>query len=87
MDKECAKAMSWALKGNHLKVYPVLYKKESYKPKGKKKVTLYKVKLVIEIGNAKHLGKEVYRQDDVTNKICEIYTHYYKQRKKIETLI
>ncbi len=81
MDREAMTAMSWALNGNHLKVYPILHKSESYKPKGRKKVTLFKVKLVIEIGNAKHIGTEVYRQDEITPKICEIYKHYYNQRK------
>lgn len=79
MDRECMKAMSWALNGNHLKVYPEIAK-ETYICRRKKKVTLHKLKLVIEIGNAKHLGKELYKQHEITDKVCEIYTHYYNKR-------
>ena len=82
MDKPCREAMSWALNGNHIRVYPKPYMKATYQSKGRKKTTLYKCKLIIEIGNAKHEGKEIYRQDEISVKVCEIYQHYYKQRKK-----
>tara|TARA_R110002074_G_scaffold27963_2_gene80744 strand:+ start:339 stop:602 length:264 start_codon:yes stop_codon:yes gene_type:complete len=86
MTKEDMTAMSWALNGNHLKVYPVRTK-EFYnvmvtaigKPR---KTSKCYVKLCIEIGNGKHIGKELYKQElEMTTKIIEIYTHYYKQRK------
>ena len=83
MTREDAKAMSWALKGNHLKVYPVPQTKEAYQtktPQGKK-TSLFKVKLIIEIGNAKHIGKDLYKQNEYQTKVFEIYNHYYKQRK------
>ncbi len=81
------KAMSWALNGEHLKVYPVRTK-EFYKTTvnagGKpRKISLCYVKLCIDIGNGRHVGKDTYRQDlQMTNKILEIYTHYYNQRSK-----
>jgi len=87
MTREQMKAMSWALNGEHLKVYPVRTK-EHYNATvvagGKpKKVSLCYVKLCIEIGNGRHVGKDTYKQDlQMTNKILEIYTHYYKQRKQ-----
>ena len=87
MTKEDMTAMSWAFNGNHLKVYPVRTK-EHYnvmvtaigKPR---KASKCYVKLCIEIGNAKHVGKELYKQEvEMTNKITEIYKHYYKTKKK-----
>ena len=80
-------SMSWALAGEHLKVYPVRTK-EFYKvnvnTNGKiRKVSKCYVKLCIEIGNGKHVGKELYEQEaQMTNKITEIYNHYYKTRKQ-----
>ena len=86
MTKEDMAAMSWALNGNHLKVYPVRTK-EHYNVmvtnggKARKASKCY-VKLCIEIGNGKHIGKEQYKQElEMTSKILEIYNHYYKQRK------
>ena len=83
MTREDAAAMSWALGGNHLKVYPVLQTSEAYQTKNAKgkKVTLHKIKLCIEIGNGKHMGTELYKQDEYHTKVFEIYNHYYKQRK------
>ena len=57
---ECLDYMSWALKGNHLRVYPVPTKSMYTHKVGKKTVNLSYVKLVLEIGNAKHEGKELY---------------------------
>jgi len=80
-------AMSWALNGNHLKVYPVRTKDHynvmvNTEGKARKTSKCY-VKLCIEIGNAKHIGKEQYKQElEMTKKITEIYKHYYKTRKK-----
>jgi len=86
MTKEDMTAMSWALNGNHLKVYPVRTKDHynvMVNTEGKpRKTSKCYVKLCIEIGNAKHIGKEQYKQElEMTNKITEIYKHYYKQRK------
>ena len=86
MTKEDMTAMSWALNGNHLKVYPVRTKdfyNVMVNTEGKaRKTSKCYVKLCIEIGNGKHIGKEQYKQElEMTNKIIEIYTHYYKQRK------
>ena len=72
--------MSWALKGNHLKVYPVLTKSFYTHKVGKKTSTLPYVRLVLEIGNAKHEGKEQYKQHLMHEKVCEIYKHYYDKR-------
>ena len=84
---EQSKAMSWALRGDHLKVYPITTDK-TYSvvknPPGRKpyKATMNYVKLVIETGNAKHIGKDLYKQDsEMGDKISQIYIHYYNQRK------
>ena len=79
---ECLEAMSWALKGNHLRVYPVPTKNNYTHKVGKKTLNLNYVKLVLEIGNAKHLGKEEYKQHEFSEKVCEIYKHYYDKRTK-----
>jgi len=76
------KAMSWALKGSHLKVYPIMAQ-ETYKTKDKlnKSITINKVRLVIEIGNSRTEGKLLYKQDrELTDAINKIYVHYYKKR-------
>jgi hypothetical protein len=76
------KAMLWALKGNHLRVYPVPVA-ENYKTKNKlnKSITVSKVKLVIEHGNSTIEGKLLYRQDrEMTEAINKIYVHYYQKR-------
>jgi hypothetical protein len=78
---ECLEYMSWALKGNHLRVYAVPTKSMYTYKKGTKTVNLSYVKLVIEIGNAKHLGKEEYKQHEMHIKVCEIYKHYYDNHK------
>jgi len=79
---ECLDYMSWALKGNHLRVYPVPTKENYTHKVGKKTVNLSYVKLVLEIGNSKHEGKELYKQHEMTEKICEIYKYYYDKRTK-----
>ena len=87
MTKEDMTAMSWALNGNHLKVYPVRTKEHynvmvASEGKARKTSKCY-VKLCIEIGNGKHIGKDLYKQEvEMTNKITEIYKHYYKTRKR-----
>lgn len=47
---------------------------------GKKTSNLAYVKLVLEIGNAKHIGTEQYKQHEMHEKICAIYKHYYDKR-------
>ena len=77
---ECLTCMAWALQGNHLRVYPVTTKNMYTHKVGKKKHNLSYVKLVLEIGNARHEGTELYKQHEMTEKICEIYKHYYDKR-------
>lgn len=80
---EGQKAMSWALRTHALIVYPVL-SNETYKTKNRlnKTITKYKCRLVVRIGNSEHKGKEQYKQDiEMTNKIYEIYLHYYNKRR------
>lgn len=86
MDELAAKAMSWALRTNALRVYPVItnemYTIKSTLGKSKTKInkSMHMVKLCIETGNAKHMGSELYRQDEsMTNKINEIYIYYYNK--------
>ena len=86
MDELATKAMSWALRTNALKVYPIvtneIYTIRTTLGKSKTKVnkSMNMVKLCIEIGNAKHMGTELYQQDEsMTNKINEIYIHYYNK--------
>lgn len=77
-------AKSWAFNEKELKVYPEVVR-ETYKTtdsKGKK-ITLNKVKLIVQIGNSKHVGTQLYKQGlEMTNKANEIYIHYYNQRSK-----
>lgn len=73
-------AESWCLK-NDIKVYPVTTS-STYEIRGarNKKITLPLVRLVLQINNAKHTGKELYRQDEeMTNKMRDIYWHYYNK--------
>ena len=79
---ECLECMAWALKGNHLRVYPVPTKSMYTHKVGKKTLNLNYVKLVLEIGNARHEGKEEYKQHLMHEKVCEIYKHYYDKRTK-----
>jgi len=84
--------MAWALRTEALKVYPVPTQGShtaQMKVDGKtKKVTLPNMKLVIEIGNAKHLGKEVYKQNkEMYDKIESIYLHYWSQSKEYITYL
>ena len=79
-EEQLREAESWALK-NHLRVYPVLTN-TSYEIRGSrgKRKTLSHVNLVIQINNATHLGKEVYKQDEeMRDKQLEIYWHYYNK--------
>lgn len=76
------KAMSWALNGNHLRVYPILAQ-PTYKTNNKlnKSITVNKVKLVIEIGNSRTEGQMLYKQNrELTEAIHKIYVHYYNKR-------
>ena len=79
---ECLECMAWALQGKHLRVYPVITKNNYTHKVGKKTLNLSYVKLVLEIGNAKHEGKEEYKQHEMHEKVCEIYKHYYDKRTK-----
>lgn len=77
-EEQLRKAESWALK-NHIRVYPQLTT-STYEIRGArgKKKTLHYVNLVLQINNALHVGKELYKQDDeMRNKQLEIYNHYY----------
>ena len=81
---EGQKAMSWALRTHALTVHPVL-SNQTYKTKNRlnKTITKYKCRLIVRIGNSEHKGKEQYKQDiEMTNKIYEIYLHYYNKRKR-----
>ena len=76
------KARSWALNGSHLRVFPQLTTSTySYKSSvdGKPRTkTLNYVNLVIETGNARHVGTQEYKQDtEMTDGINKIYIHYY----------
>ena len=81
-DHEIAK--SWALNEKELKVYPEVVK-ETYNDtnsKGKR-VTMNKVKLIVQIGNSEIPGIQLYKQGlEMTNKANEIYLHYYNQRSQ-----
>ena len=84
MTKEVQKAMSWAFRTNALLVYPEA-SNETYKTKNRlnKSITVRKCRLVIRIGNAEHKGKEQYKQNsEMSNKIGEIYLHYYNKRTR-----
>jgi hypothetical protein len=72
--------MLWANKEG-IRAYPIPVK-EFYTTKIKNKtVNMCKVKICVEVNNAKHMGQDVYKQDDtLTDKIAEIYKYYYENR-------
>ena len=77
------KAMSWALR-NHIRVYPMLAD-TTYQIRGArgKKFDKRHVRLVIELNDAIHVGKEVYTQEeDMSQNIWRIYIHYYERANK-----
>lgn len=79
--EQIERAKSWCFK-NHIKVVPVLAE-TSYQIRGarNKKIDLRHVRIVIDLNDAQHVGKEVYRQDqEFTDKANEIYLHYYERR-------
>ena len=84
------KAKSWALRTGALRVYPqtVLetYGCQVRGNDGKyRKGSKHYVELVIETGNSRHVGKHRYEQgQQMTDKINEIYIHYYKQAHPYE---
>ena len=80
LEQETRDAWTWALSTGHVKVTPVLTTSAYKYKKERKTVSLFKVKLVIHIDNAKHVGEKLYKQDrEMANKIDEIYLHYFRQ--------
>tara|TARA_R110002050_G_scaffold18260_5_gene53454 strand:- start:2254 stop:2526 length:273 start_codon:yes stop_codon:yes gene_type:complete len=81
------KAISWGISTGEVIVYPKLAK-ETYtfnkQVNGKRrKITLNKVKLIIQIGNKRVQGKFEYMQDDqMSQAISDIYTYYYDRYKQ-----
>lgn len=84
------KAKSWAFTTNSLRVYPqtvidtytYTYRSKDGKRRSKQK---HYVQLIIETGNSRHVGKHQYEQEaQMTDKINEIYVHYYKQANPYE---
>lgn len=78
---EIEAAKSWCFR-NHIKVVPVLAE-TSYQIRGPrgKKINKRHVRLVIDLNDAQHVGKEVYTQEqEMTDKMNEIYLHYYDRR-------
>tara|TARA_R110002153_G_scaffold71682_5_gene187828 strand:+ start:93 stop:365 length:273 start_codon:yes stop_codon:yes gene_type:complete len=81
------KAISWGISTGEVIVYPKCVK-ETYtvnkQVNGKRrKVTLPKVKLVVQIGNKRVQGKYEYEQSDqMSQAISDIYTYYYDRYKQ-----
>lgn len=80
IEAEIRAAWSWAVSTEHVKVIPHVVA-EAYKIKrNKKTVTIPKVKLIVLIGNSRHIGEHLYKQDrEMSNKIDEIYLHYFRK--------
>ena len=84
------KAISWGISTGEVIVYPKLVK-ETYtvnkQVNGKRrKVTLNKVKLVVQIGNKRVQGKFEYEQSDMMSQaISDIYTYYYDRYEQSKT--
>ena len=84
------KAKSWAISTGALRVYPQTVLDTytySYRTKDGKRRSKQKhyVQLIIETGNSRHVGKHQYEQEaQMTNKINEIYIHYYTQAHPYE---
>lgn len=88
LERETRQAWSWALSEGNLKVVPQLTEMAYKAKKGKKTISLFKVKLVIHINNSKHVGKELYKQDrEMGNKIDEIYLHYFRNSEAYKKYI
>lgn len=80
------KAISWGISTGEVIVYPKptneSYTVHKHVNGKRRKVTLNKCKLVIQIGSKRILGKYEYMQDDQMSKaISEIYTYYYDRYK------
>ena len=84
------KAISWGISSKEVIVYPKPVK-ETYtfnkQVNGKRrKVTLPKVKLIVQIGNKRVQGKYEYQQSDqMSQAISDIYTYYYDRYKQSKT--
>ena len=80
-------AITWGISTGEVIVYPKVMK-ETYTThkmvNGKRrKVTLNKVKLVVQIGSKRTIGKYEYMQDDqMSQAISDIYTYYYERYKQ-----
>lgn len=80
-----SRAKSWAFRTNSVIAYPVVKKgNDTYSTtrtneSGKKRsISKQKVFIEVKIGNSTHLGKHLYDQESqLTDKINEIYLHYY----------
>jgi len=73
---------SWALRTKSLKVYPIPAGGNHtlrISNNGKvKNVSLPNMKLIVEIGNGKHIGKTIYKQNnELYDKMEEMYLHYW----------
>ena len=75
-------ARRWAFRNQYIRVYPVPINKTYKDTYNGKKINFNYVNLCIEIGNAKHIGKEVYKQNSkaIKEKTDEIYIHYYQRK-------
>ena len=76
------KAKSWALRTQEVIVYPIpstsQYGYNKMVNGKRKKISKAKVNIGIRIGNAVHVGKHLYEQEQqLTDKVNEIYAHYY----------
>ena len=84
------KAKSWAIGTGALRVYPqTVLDTYGCQVKGNdgkyRRGSKHYVELVIETGNSRHVGKHRYEQEQqMTEKINEIYIHYYKQAHPYE---
>lgn len=80
-------AISWGISTGEVIVYPKLVKETyttSKQVNGKRrKVTLNKVRLVVQIGNKRVQGKFEYEQGEMMSQaISDIYTYYYERYKQ-----
>lgn len=79
LDHEIRAAWSWAVGTESVKVIPHVTNEFYKQKKGKKTITIPKVKLIVLIGNATHQGEYLYKQNrEMSNKIDEIYLHYFR---------
>lgn len=80
-------AVSYCLR-NHIKIYPVATNEVYQVKKGRKKVTLPKMKIVIDYDGSRKTGQMIFKQDEeLYSKIQSLYIHYWHSSQNYITYL